>query len=87
LSKINGYLTQTNKGWTVGYVAACKIYKELERQLKEKKTRQSPEQVIDILKTILMVRFTTPYSQKIYEELILNTAEQKELASHFNLHL
>jgi transposase len=67
--------------------AACKIYKELERQLKEKKTRQSPEQVIDILKTILMVRFTTPYSHKIYEELILNTAEQKELATHFNLHL
>jgi len=67
--------------------AACKIYKELERQLKEKKTGQSPEQAIDILKTILMVRFTTPYSNQIYEELILHTAEQKELATHFNLHL
>lgn len=67
--------------------AACKIYKELERQLKEKKTGQSPEQVIDILKTILMVQFTTPYSNKSYQELILNTAEQKALALHFNLHL
>ena len=67
--------------------AACKIYKELERQLKEKKTGQSPEQAINILKTIQMVQFTTPYSNKIYEELILNTAEQKELATHFNLHL
>ena len=67
--------------------AACKIYKELERQLKEKKTGQSPEQAIDILKTILMVRFTTPYSNKVYEELILNTAEQKDLAARFNLHL
>lgn len=67
--------------------AACKIYKELERQLKEKKTGQSPEQAIDILKTILMVRFTTPYSHKIYEELILNTSEQKELINHFNLHM
>ena len=32
--------------------AACKIYKELERQLKEMKPGQSPEQAIDILKTI-----------------------------------
>ena len=67
--------------------AACKIYKELERQLKEKKTGQSPEQTIDILKTILTVQFTTPYSHKIYEELILNTSEKKELAAQFNLHL
>ncbi len=67
--------------------AACKIYKELERQLKEKKIRQSPEQAIEILKTILTVQFTTPYSQKVYEELILNTPEQKALAAQFNLHL
>jgi len=65
--------------------AACKIYKELERQLKEKKTGQSPEQVLDILKTILKVEFKTPYSNKIYQELILNTDEQKALANHFNL--
>lgn len=67
--------------------AACKIYKELERQLKEKKTGQSAEQAIDILKTILIVQFTTPYSNKVYEKLILNTPEQKQLAVHFNLHL
>ncbi len=67
--------------------AACKIYKELERQLKEKKTGQSPEQVLDILKTILKVEFKTPYSNKIYQELILNTDEQKALATHFNLEL
>jgi transposase len=67
--------------------AACKIYKELERQLKEKKTGKSPEQAIEILKTILIVQFTTPYSQKVYEELLLNTPEQKELAAKFSLHL
>jgi transposase len=67
--------------------AACKIYKELERQLKEKQTGQSPEQAIDILKTILIVQFTTPYSHKIYEQLILNTPETKKLAAQFNLHL
>jgi hypothetical protein len=31
---------------------ACKIYKELERQLKEKKSTLSSEKAIDILKTI-----------------------------------
>ena len=67
--------------------AACKIYKELERQLKEKNTTQTPEQVIDILKTILMVEFKTPYSNKTYQELILNTIEQKKLATLFNLKL
>lgn len=67
--------------------AACKIYKELERQLEEKKTGQSPEKAIDILKTILKVQFTTPYSSTVYQELILNTQEQQELAAHFNLKL
>jgi transposase len=67
--------------------AACKIYKELERQLKEKKTGQSPERVLAILKTILKVEFTTPYSGQIYQQLILNTDEQKALADHFNLKL
>jgi len=67
--------------------AACKIYKELERQLKEKQSTRNPEQVIDILKTILMVQFKTPYSSTIYRELILNTSEQKKLVSLFGLHL
>lgn len=65
--------------------AACKIYKELERQLKEKKTGLSAEKVIDILKTILMVQFKTPYSAKVYQELIINTPEQKSLVDQFNL--
>ena len=47
----------------------------------------NPEQVIDILKTMLMVQFKTPYSNKIYKELILNQVEQKELARQFDLHL
>ncbi|MFN2440706.1 MAG: hypothetical protein ABR503_15995, partial [Chitinophagaceae bacterium] len=48
---------------------------------------QSPEQVLDILKTILKVQFTTPYSNKIYQQLLLNTDEQKALAKHFDLKL
>lgn len=65
--------------------AACKIYKELERQLKEKNTIQSPEQAINILKTIYSVEFETPYSTNKYKRLILKNLEQKELVKLFNL--
>jgi transposase len=67
--------------------AACKIYKELERLLKEKKANKSAQEVIDILKTILMVQFTTPFSKKVYQELIVNNKEQKDLVALFNLTL
>ena len=39
---------------------AYKIYKELERQLNEKKADMSPEKAIDILKTIFMITITLP---------------------------
>lgn len=65
--------------------AACKIYKELERQLKLKLSELSPEKVIDILKTIYKVSFETPYSNKIHQRLILKTVEQKELIKLFNI--
>lgn len=65
--------------------AACKIYKELERQLSEKKSSLSPEKVINILKTIYQVQFETPYSSKIYTKLLLKNDEQRELIELFNL--
>lgn len=65
--------------------AACKVYKELERQLKQKHSLLSPEQAINILKTIYRVEFETPYSTKKYSRLILKTNEQKELIQLFNL--
>ena len=64
---------------------ACKIYKELERQLKEKKSDLTPEKVIEILKTIYLVEFETPYSTKKYKRLILKNKEQKELVELFNI--
>lgn len=66
---------------------ACKIYKELERQLKEKKSSQTPEKIIDILKTINKVTFTTPYSNKRYEKIIVKTEEQLEVVNLFGLGL
>ena len=65
--------------------AACKIYKELERQLKEMESSHSPESVIDILKTIYMVTFQTPYSNDFHKRLILKNREQVELAKIFDL--
>jgi transposase len=65
--------------------AACKIYKELERQLKELGSPLSPEKVIDILKTIYQVSFQTPYSYKVYTKLILKTQEQVGVVEIFGL--
>ena len=67
--------------------AACKIYKELERLLKEKNAGYSPEKTIDIVKTIYKVRLQTPYSTNIYERMIIKTQEQREIVTLFNLNL
>jgi hypothetical protein len=66
---------------------ACKIYKELERQLKQMKSSHSPESVIDILKTIYMVTLQTPYSTDIHKRLILKNPEQFEIVKNFKLQI
>ena len=64
----------------VGY----KVYKELERQLKEKKTKLSPEKAIDIAKTIYAIKIVTPLNkEELHQTLILNE-EQRMLADLFN---
>jgi transposase len=65
--------------------AACKIYKELERQLKEKKSELSPEKAIDILKTIYEITIRSPFSNNLLKKLILKTDEQKDLIALFRL--
>lgn len=67
--------------------AACKVYKELERQLKEKESMLSPEKAIDILKTIYKISIQTPYSMNKHQRLILKTQEQKDLIKLFDLKL
>jgi transposase len=64
---------------------ACKIYKELERQLSEKQSKISPEKVIDILKTIYEVSFETPFSNKTHRKLLIKNKEQKQIIELFNL--
>jgi len=64
---------------------SCKIYKELERRLKEKKSDLSAEKAIDILKTIYRLTITTPYSNTKHTRLLIKTEEQSQLLELFNL--
>ena len=47
---------------------AYKIYKELERQLKEKKSDLSPEKVIEILQSIYQIEILTPQTKQIIKK-------------------
>ena len=63
---------------------AYKVYKELERQLKEKKSDLSPEKAIDIAKTIFAIKVKIPNTNQYFEELLLLKSEQKHLAELFD---
>ncbi len=65
---------------------ACKIYKELERQLGIKKCASlSAEKVIDILKTIYQLTITTPYSSTKHTRLMVKNEEQQLIINLFDL--
>ncbi len=66
---------------TINFVA-YKIYKELERQLKEKQTDLSPEKAINIAKTIYQVEVKT--ENRIIKQLLLLNDQQKLLAELFD---
>ena len=63
---------------------AYKIYKELERQLKEKESALSPEKAIDIAKTIYSIKLETSANREVIEKTIILSQEQKYLAQLFN---
>jgi transposase len=63
---------------------AYKVFKELERQLKEKKSEMSPEKVIEILKNIYQIEITTPNRKEKLSKTILLTKEQKKLSELFD---
>ncbi len=64
---------------------AYKIYKELERQLKLKKSNLSPEKAIEIAKTIYAVKVRLLSNKATYTKLIITKPKQKELMSLFEL--
>ncbi|MGI8597926.1 MAG: IS1634 family transposase [Chitinophagaceae bacterium] len=63
--------------------AACKVYKELERQLKNKKSNLSPENIIDILKTIYAITIILPQSKEKKLMLLDKTEVQKSVLKMF----
>lgn len=63
---------------------AYKIYKELERQLKLKKTTLSPETVIDILQSIYEIEVAIPNQNEKIRHTILLTEEHRIVANLFN---
>ncbi len=63
--------------------AAYKVYKELERQLKEKQSELSPEKAIDIAKTIYSLNIKNPTTKELVKETLILNQEQKDLAKLF----
>lgn len=69
-------------------IAFCsyKIYKELERQLKEKNAGLSPERAIDIAKTIYKITIQTNLSNTLHSRLYIDKEEQKYLLNLFEIY-
>ena len=65
--------------------AACKLYKELERQLYAKKAGISPEKAIDILKTIYQLSIRSPHSGTVKSKRLIKNEEQAKLLKLFEL--
>jgi len=62
---------------------AYKIYKELERQLKEKKSDLTPQKAIDIAKTIYAIKIKHPITNEVTHVTHIKTEEQKNMAKLF----
>jgi len=69
---------------TINFVA-YKVYKELERQLKEKNANISVEKLIDIAKTIFAVTIKDPSTKQLKMKTLLLNEEQTYIADLFNL--
>ena len=63
---------------------AYKVYKELERQLKEKKSDLSPEKVIEIIQSIYQIEIKNPINDEFIKKTIIITGEHREIQSLFN---
>ena len=68
---------------TINFVA-YKVYKELERQLKEKNTKMSPEKAIEIAESIYEIQIKVPNSDEKMRKPLIRTQEQRNLADLFD---
>lgn len=62
-----------------------KVYKELERQLKVKKSDLSPEKAIEISKTIYSIKLLTPLNKRYIEKTIILNQDQRNIIDLFDL--
>lgn len=65
--------------------ASYKLYKELERQLKTKKSSITVEKAIDLMKTIFKINIELPKSKHKKEVIFAAEDAQKQLLSLFNI--
>lgn len=65
--------------------AAYKLYKELERQLKTKKSVITVEKAIDLMKTIFKISIELPKAKHTKEVIFAAEDAQKQLLSLFNI--
>jgi transposase len=63
---------------------AYKVYKELERQLKEKGASLSPEKAIEIAENIYEIEIKIPNQEKRIRKILILTGEQKYLSQLFD---
>ena len=63
---------------------AYKVYKELERRLKNQKSDLSAEKVIDILQSIFQIEVYNPQQNEYIKKTLLLTDEHKSIAEIFN---
>ncbi|MGX5856555.1 IS1634 family transposase [Dyadobacter jiangsuensis] len=66
---------------------AYKVYKELDRQLKSLNAAWTPEQVIDICKTIYAVSFKTTLSSNLHTRLHIDNPEKEKLIKMFKIQI
>ena len=68
-------------------IAFCsyKLYKELERQLKEKQINLSPEKAVQIMQSIFTVNTKLPVSRKNVQIIIAKSIEQQQLLQAFDI--
>ena len=68
-------------------IAFCsyKLYKELERQLKENKLNLSAEKAVEIMQSIFTVTTKLPVSRKSMRLIMAKTFEQQQLLSAFDV--
>lgn len=67
--------------------AACKLYKELERQLKEKQSPYSVQQTLEILKSIFGIKVRLPTSGEYKMIPLAKQEDQKYILQLFSIHL